>query len=890
MKSVKFAACGAVALGISAAFAGNVPLVTDGLSAHVDASDSTSLTVVDGLVTAWKSSVGWSDGSDMVFVPLNHHDGTQEYGKAPAYDATAFGGRGAIHFGFNASGATEATVLNAWIPSGLKFTNAVVYIVAATDASQGCNYDNLYGRSHTGSENWLALFGKEPVYSMKPSMAYFWGSGSWFASRMIIDGVTEITANDVRNSYDAPFTKGELHVFHAIWNSSPVWSYGRSNDHVYSGPTIGHHRMNSNYYWRGHVCEVLVYAEQQDDFTQKYIETALDAKWRATKVCTWKGGASGNWFEAANWDGGVPGANDAALVDADVALTVNGDVNIRNFLVTPGHAGSLTIAGHKFLTKMSAVPKDYALNFSGTTTFAAGDVLQVFPLPENVTVNGTLIQAGGALLKLAKPIAGDFVYDSRNGDLDLNGFDQTFLSVNMRRLRNTDDEKTATVTVAADAADGLYVAEAYKGKIKLVLDGSKTVSALSLDNLAAVEVKGGALNLVTNLDLSVTSGLVFRLDASRLDTMTTNADGYVTSWRSTAYTPIRFVFGSANPAVPYPYVEGAQAVFTNAYVGEQQDGYDINYPRYQADRYNGKPGVVFGVAADGVSKEYSFLYSPDCSAAIGTYFVVMGVNKKPTSIKSYDKIFGRLTANYDIMLLDRDKMWVNGKDARAGTDFWINGMLKYRHNAYTNGFTTVGVPQDKQFVVCGEYSSMHSFYQPTIGGAYLSGTFHLSGSVSEFVAYDRQLTEAERASVEAYLLNKWGVARDAQAEEPVLVRTAETPDLKLGDGAKVELSGAALTAEKVTVDGAAAVTGGSFAFDAMEAKVGETLAKLAVDGDVDVTGASLSFTGGKPTTGVFLTTTGLLTGPFAEVTGTDRDIRYAANSARFPSGLILFLK
>ena len=66
--------------------------------------------------------------------------------------------------------------------------------------------------------------------------------------------------------------------------------------------------------------------------------------------------------------------------------------------------------------------------------------------------------------------------------------------------------------------------------------------------------------------------------------------------------------------------------------------------------------------------------------------------------------------------------------------------------------------------------------------------------------------------------------------------------------------------------------------------------KLTVDGNVDVTGTALSFTGGKPATGVFLTTTGLLTGPFAEVTGTEKDIRYTANSARFPSGLLLFLR
>lgn len=221
---------------------------------------------------------------------------------------------------------------------------------------------------------------------------------------------------------------------------------------------LGHHRLNSNFYWPGYICELLVYSEQQDDFEAKYVEAALDAKWFADRVCRWQGGAGGNWNVAANWDGGVPGENDVALVDADVALTVDCDVRIRNFLVTPGHTGSLTVAGHRFLTQMSAVPRAYAFNFSGTTTFAAGGALQVFPMPENVTVNGTLVQEGGARLKLSAPIAGDFVYDSRNGDLDLNGCSQTFRSVSMRRLRNTATAVPVTVTVNAVTDDAEFSA------------------------------------------------------------------------------------------------------------------------------------------------------------------------------------------------------------------------------------------------------------------------------------------------------------------------------------------------------------------------------------------------------------------------------------------------
>lgn len=199
---------GILGLLLAATFA-DIPLPETALVAHLDASDSASVTRDgDGYVTGWKSSVGWSDGSDMVFTAPDHNDGSNEYGKKPPYDASAYGGRGAVKFGFNTAGANVCTGLISPIPDGGKFTNAVAYVVAqrSYENNKANNYDNLYGKAQKANEVYVSIYGRAtPAYFSNPQF-YFWGSGSMSPNLYVIDGVTELAPGDVKLQNAAPFS------------------------------------------------------------------------------------------------------------------------------------------------------------------------------------------------------------------------------------------------------------------------------------------------------------------------------------------------------------------------------------------------------------------------------------------------------------------------------------------------------------------------------------------------------------------------------------------------------------------------------------------------------------------------------------------------------------
>ena len=859
-----------------------LPFIDAGWVVHLDAQDVTSMQMDDdGYVKEWVSDKSPVPGETLVFSNFNF-DGSERYGYSPYYDATLIGGRGAIVFGKDKTGTTHNTVLASVLPTGSVFTNKYVFIVASSSSAAG-SYDAVYGIANKDNSQWLGYWGEagNPGYGWAPTKFFLKGA----IGRGWVEGALMYDRKNATGDCVMPHTRDDLHLF--SFEIYSTWQTKARNANNF-GPSIGHVRYNSDYRWMGPVCEVLIYDCVMTDAERKYTEALLWAKWFGNKVCVWKGGSSGNWSDAANWEGGVPGNGDAAVVDATVALTVDADVQVGAFAVNPAKGGSLTSAGHDFVvTDQFGVPDDYALSFSGSVCFRMGGDTQRVTLPADTTVTGTLTIDGGQLVRFVAPVKGQGTIVEQNGDFDLNGTAQAVAGLDGYLVTNS--AETAASVTRVGAADGSLIG-GLSGKIA-VADAATGTTRLAGDFGADVSLtaSSGVVRVETNLPPYALKGRTLHLDASRLDTMTTNEQGCVTSWRSFA----RRFRRPTHKDTDVPSDIGKNILFTNTLAGTYTPAAAkkalIEYPIYVESLYNGKPAVKFGMSVTNADeKVYSYLCSQDpCVVKMRTFFIVHSKITKPGPMNSYDRIFAASDSNYGINY-NGTAWW---KD-NSGKTFWINGVCKYKDGVLTNGYSSVGFKADEATLSVGDFGSLREIKQPSFS-LYVTQTDHFGfcGAVMEFIGYDRELTDAERQGVEAYLMDKWGIARDAKADEPSFKGPlAPTAELTLGKGAELDLATAEQKVAKVTVEGPAAVTQGSFAFDAMEVKVGETMPKLTVDGNVDVTGTALSFTGGKPATGVFLTTTGLLTGPFAEVTGTEKDIRYTANSARFPSGLLLFLK
>jgi hypothetical protein len=138
----------------------------------------------------------------------------------------------------------------------------------------------------------------------------------------------------------------------------------------------------------------------------------------------------------------------------------------------------------------------------------------------------------------------------------------------------------------------------------------------------------------------------------------------------------------------------------------------------------------------------------------------------------------------------------------------------------------------------------------------------------EVIGYDRLLSEAEVADVEAYLKKKWFAVGPAEGAVPAL---AEDTSVSLKNGGTLDLGGAAATVDSLYTD----ASGGSFVGDVtltgtltVDVRGAQTIASpLTVDGDLTLSDAEVNFLNyaniEPERWQTFLTATGTATGDFA---------------------------
>lgn len=302
--------------------------VKQGLVYRLDASDSSKITTLSGTnrVQSWRSSYG-----SMVF----NVSAVPGYSDSPTYDATAFGGRGAVVFGNGELYQWPSTRLEANLA-----TNCQTVIFVAKPSVTQNDLAGIWGQS--GSDSGVRTSG---------STSWGAGSGTFHGS---VGGSHYLNGVAYAYNANAPFTAGQPQIYSSISASLRTsWTNALGN--------YWNNSSSSNRFYRGEIAEILVYDRKLSDEERATTEAFLAQKWGVT-------GYSGTALPSMNkltltnnatlnLDGSVLTAAEAELENATLKqglLTVTNNVRITGALVLDGTNalvnGSLTFEAGTSMT------------------------------------------------------------------------------------------------------------------------------------------------------------------------------------------------------------------------------------------------------------------------------------------------------------------------------------------------------------------------------------------------------------------------------------------------------------------------------------------------------------------------------------------------------------
>ena len=437
---------------------------------------------------------------------------------------------------------------------------------------------------------------------------------------------------------------------------------------------------------------------------------------------------------------------------------------------------------------------------------------------------------------------------SQDATFDLNGVDTTVAGLEGYGFVTNSSETAATLTVTDRNAFAGTVA----GNVTLVDKSASSAANCALRDGASLVVDGGRTAFGLHGDMPVTNGIAYWVDASHPETVQTNAQGHVTNWTCRAGSVASF------------------RCIRSDYVKCGGQNYTYTAPeRYDEAAFNGKPAVYFGGnATDGTNHMAS-----SSTTTTRTLFLVCKVDGKSGAQEGFLDVGGT----------ERGIMVNEANTTRfvlrpyTGTTYHKYGYLLHvigedgTFSDYTATPNTTPFNVPNTFILsaqCDETSGAFADYQNKT--YYLGRGWHrgVRAWFGEVIGYERLLSEAEVADVEAYLKKKWFTVGPAEGGLPAL---AEDTSVTLKNGGAIDLGGAAATVDSLYTD----ASGGSLAGDVtltgtltVDFEGATSLAApLAVDGDVTVTGARVEFLNFTnivtDTWQPFLTATGTATGDFA---------------------------
>jgi autotransporter-associated beta strand protein len=360
------------------------------------------------------------------------------------------------------------------------------------------------------------------------------------------------------------------------------------------------------------------------------------------------------------------------------------------------------------------------------------------------------------------------VLNVRNGAaVDLGGTSVQLASLNgAGNVVNRNPAITSALTVGGLDANSVF-AGSITGNVSVTKVGNGTATFAGPNSFTGPTlVQSGVLRIAS--DISSITGLVYRLDASRTNTLTTLADGSnVTVWADA--TGSGFTFTATN---------------------------STQCPVYDRTLFNNRGGLRFGVdsrkrmigsATTNAQTVFAVNMFRDASNDNGGFW---GLDGNDTGLRA-----GGLTWFYPGNANDFH-------NAGQGGIVYLNGVI-------SNSTATAGQPH-----LVTSVSGIQRNFKPAIGdywGSTLWPTRYYRGEVAEILVYDRQLTDLERQIVEASLMAKWLPATSGSVlpqTAAVTVSAGATLDLLANSVTITSLAGGGLvTNGTLTVTGTVAPTG-----------------------------------------------------------------------------------
>ena len=386
--------------------------------------------------------------------------------------------------------------------------------------------------------------------------------------------------------------------------------------------------------------------------------------------------------------------------------------------------------------------------------------------------------------------------------IDLNGASLTVPGIETGNLvTNSVVGSQASLIVANGAAAKLDAVVG--GNVAVTKTGAGKLEVSAFQSYAgATTLEGGSFVAVTNVAIDAMAGITCHLDASRPDTIATNAAGEVVSWRSTDSSAVEFL-----------------------------PGWLADTPNYPAANHNGR---VWFTLDQGVNPSVVFGKDPDN--------VFTGMFMKASSYFPNQTVFA-VTRQLDVRCgsLVGDYSSYNSRVVRGANGAWcwassggsevhsISGVPKDECTKIVGtsdeGYPVITVQDASPHLLVVRRSTSHN--SNVIGVSYVTrevsnqkvvfGQFRLM----ELIAFDRQLTDDEIWDVSAWLMAKWGV----------------TPQKTCVIGDTLSPSSQVVVKGDVQID-----------FGGM----GQTLADLVIDADGNVTAPLLTVVGNLDLSGIDL--------------------------------------
>jgi hypothetical protein len=219
-------------------------------------------------------------------------------------------------------------------------------------------------------------------------------------------------------------------------------------------------------------------------------------------------------------------------------------------------------------------------------------------------------------------------------------------------------------------------------------------------------------------------------------------------------------------------------------------------PKYSADFLNDMPSVVF-TATGTASGTYNNLIGNKSVTQRTVFIVTKTTETTGAGAGTYPGIFGANGQDYGQRIQDGSTHW---RAACTGYTYISPANNLAVNGVMGNGTFTMNVPYVLTMIHADDtVQNTGPIFTPNLGGYSTNGRYN--GGISEVIAFNRLLSEAERKTVENYLAAKWGVNAQLHANVEPQQTLPATANVVLRAPGALDLNGSDQTIATLTGEG-----------------------------------------------------------------------------------------